>query len=197
MTSLKRKKGANASGAGSSRPTAHSAEAPSIRTSRISIKSEIENETRPISQGSLAYFQDRLRTRLYDLVIGELESYKASGKTQAQLAARIGKRADQVSRWLAGPGNWTLDTVSDLLVGLSGAELKMLLDYPTKDSPRNFRRPEWLNSPGAQSMTRRPPHEGVTISSVVRPVVDNIGGTATFIIPANIPTSVASSELVL
>lgn len=65
-------------------------------------------------------------------MVRELEAYKARGATQAQLASRIGKRADQVSRWLSNPGNLTLDTISDLLLGLSGGELKMGVEYPTK-----------------------------------------------------------------
>jgi transcriptional regulator with XRE-family HTH domain len=105
------------------------------------MQSEIANRDAPLSAGTVAYFQDRLRTRLYDLVIRELENYKAQGMTQAQLATRIGKRPDQVSRWLSGPGNWTLDTVSDLLLGISGGELGMTLERPAEASGENSRQP--------------------------------------------------------
>jgi hypothetical protein len=108
------------------------------------MKSDIDSNVAILPEGTRAYFQDRLRTRLYDLVIRELEAFKARGMTQAQLAVRIGKRAEQVSRWLSSPGNLTLDTVSDLLLGISGAELGMVLEHPTKAPPRNRRRPMWL-----------------------------------------------------
>ena len=99
------------------------------------MKSEVQIVTALLSEGTRAYFQDRLRTRLYDLVIRELETYKSRGLTQAQLAIRIGKRTDQISRWLSSPGNLTLDTVSDLLLGIAGAELKMDIERPASAPP--------------------------------------------------------------
>jgi len=100
-------------------------------------------ETVPV--GTLAYFQARNRGRVYEAVIRE---FLRSGITQATLARRMGKRAEQINRLLGAPGNWTLDTVSDLLFAISGAEPVYGVQYPLKEPPRNFRQPEWLISGG-------------------------------------------------
>ena len=91
--------------------------------------------------GTLGYFQARNRNRLYELVLREFEH---SGISQAALARRLGKRPDQICRWLGAPGNWGLDTVSDLLFAISGAEPEYRLAYPLDSAQRNFNEPEWL-----------------------------------------------------
>ncbi len=79
-----------------------------------------------ISSADLVYFQDRLRNRLYDLVLSEFEKTKQdSGLTQAILARRLGKRPEQVNRWFSTPGNWTIETISNLLIGINESELVM------------------------------------------------------------------------
>jgi hypothetical protein len=117
-----------------------------------------------------AYFQERLRGRLYDLVITELQRKQQLDPTftQARLASRIGKRSDQVCRWLGSPGNWTLDTLSDLLLGISGAELEMKLQYlstlPTRNRNDQIDRPPAKNvmtfglvEPQRGTIAREPP----------------------------------------
>lgn len=99
---------------------------------------EIEADA-PLGLAIRIYFQERLRHRLYDLVLREFERYLSAGHTRRQLAKRLGKRPEQISRWLAGPGNLTLDTLSDLLLGLSGGELAMFVEHPAekpRQSPR-------------------------------------------------------------
>jgi hypothetical protein len=98
----------------------------------------------PIDIGTLSYFRQRNKGRVYDLVI---EEFERSGITQADLAVRLGKGADQISRWLGSPGNWTLDTESDLLFAISGAEPVYNLKYPLDEPQRNFRYPEWIEMP--------------------------------------------------
>lgn len=80
-----------------------------------------------ISAGALAYMRERHRSHVYSLVLDEFER---SGINQATLAARLGKAPEIISRWLSGPGNWTLDTESDLLFAISGAEPRCALGFP-------------------------------------------------------------------
>lgn len=105
---------------------------------------EIRSDSTALGSGTRAYFQERLRGRLYDLVIGEVEKYRARGGTRAGLAKRIGKRPEQITRWLSAPGNLTLDTLSDLLLGLSGAELAIGLEYPAEKKRDTRRLPQAL-----------------------------------------------------
>jgi hypothetical protein len=103
-----------------------------------------------VPAGTLAYFQARHRGRVYDTVIDE---FLRSGISQATLARRMGKKPEQINRLLGAPGNWTLDTVSDLMFAISGAEPVYGVRYPLDEPPRNFRQPEWLAIAPAASAT--------------------------------------------
>lgn len=92
---------------------------------RISSPDDLAAEG-PLSLGTREYFRSRLRNRLYDHVVGMyLERERAGTLNQRALAARIRRRPEVVNRLLMAPGNWTLDTVSDLLLGIGPAELDM------------------------------------------------------------------------
>lgn len=79
-----------------------------------------------VNTGVLSYMRERHRGNVYDLVLNEFEK---SGLTQAVIADRLGKAPEVISRWLGAPGNWTLDTVSDLLFSMSGAEPSYSIHY--------------------------------------------------------------------
>jgi len=73
-----------------------------------------------ISLHKLAYFRERLRNRLHQVILSRFLTLEDSrGFTRADLAHRIGREPTQITRWLGAPGNWTLDTVSDLLLGMA------------------------------------------------------------------------------
>jgi hypothetical protein len=78
----------------------------------------------PIPLGKLAYFRERLRNKLHEIISLEfIRQQHGRGLTKADMARRIGRKPEQVTRWLGAPGNWTLDTVSDLLLAM-GSEME-------------------------------------------------------------------------
>jgi len=103
-----------------------------------------------IPLGTLGYFRTRNRWQIYELVLTE---FKNSGITQADLARRLGKRPEVISRLLGAPGNWGLDTVSDLLFATSGATVVHYVTYPLDLPTRNYTQPEWLNNDNYEWVT--------------------------------------------
>jgi hypothetical protein len=104
-----------------------------MTTSPTSTLSEPTGTDR-VSRGTLAYFRARLKQRIHSLIVRE---FKESGLSQADLARRLGKEPAQLCRLLSGPGNLTLDTVSDLLFAISGAELSLSAAYPLRESAQD------------------------------------------------------------
>lgn len=89
-----------------------------MTTSQKSFLSDVLNADR-IPVGKLAYFRGRLINRIHALVIEEFDRLSKAGKiNKAQLAKRIGREPAQVTRWLGSPGNWTIETLSDLLLAM-------------------------------------------------------------------------------
>src|SRR5437667_313314 len=84
-----------------------------------------------IASWMLTYFRARLKHRIYTLVVNEL---KRKGISQATLARRLDKEPARVSRIFSGPGNLTLETVSDLLFAIGGSELGLSIEYPLAKS---------------------------------------------------------------
>jgi hypothetical protein len=97
------------------------------------------SEVKPISPRELFYHRERLRNRVFDCVLKALAERVRLGQTnKATIAKRLGKDPAQVNRWLGGPSNWTIDTISDLMLSLE-AELR-LDHYPYEDAPKvNFK----------------------------------------------------------
>jgi hypothetical protein len=98
-----------------------------------------------------AYFQARLKNRLFTFVLEKFVEEQKNGLTKAALARRIGHRPEVVNRWLGAPSNLTLDAVSDLLLGIKGEELtpasESLLD---QYSTNQIHDPVWLDNPPLQ-----------------------------------------------
>lgn len=77
----------------------------------------LSGESIPV--GKLAYFRSRLTNKIHELVLTEFARLERNNAiSKAELARRIGKKPEQVTRWLGAPGNWTLETFSDLLLGM-------------------------------------------------------------------------------
>ena len=131
-------------------------------------RSTSDTNINALSVAERSYFQDRLKNRLYDLIIELFMQREADGFTKAELARVLDKRPEQVSRLLANPGNWTLDTISDLLLGICKAELELGVSYPFEKKRVPEKRPTWLEkkAKGIQSQVYISYYEGHNYFSV-------------------------------
>lgn len=79
---------------------------------------DLDAEVIPL--GRLAFFREQLKHQLHELVLKKFYAVRDSKPdfTRRDLARRIGRKPEQVTRWLGAPGNLTIDTVSDLLIGM-------------------------------------------------------------------------------
>jgi transcriptional regulator with XRE-family HTH domain len=76
-------------------------------------------EWKPIPQDTLVYFRERLRHRLHSAILDAFtQRAKERELKQKDLATRIHKSRVQINRWLSTASNLTLDSISDLMVGL-------------------------------------------------------------------------------
>lgn len=116
----------------------------SVPTSPTSFSLSRPEGNQRIPKGTFSYFHSRNGHRIYDLVI---DAFLKSGLTQAALARRMGKGTDQICRLLGAPGNWELNTVSDLIFAITGGEVEYSIGYPLDQPPRNMRRPDWADVP--------------------------------------------------
>jgi hypothetical protein len=120
---------------------------------QTSFLSEIAN-SEVIPHSKLAYFQERQRNRIYHFVVTKFLELERTGKlTRAELARRIRRRPEQVTRWLGTPGNWTFDTLSDLLLGIAGEELEPMSSSLLNRAPRNYAHPAWVQPTQTQGRT--------------------------------------------
>lgn len=63
----------------------------------------------------LAYFRENFRGEINDQF---LEAFRSSGLTKADIARKLNRRPEQVTRWFAAPCNLEADTISDLALAL-------------------------------------------------------------------------------
>lgn len=63
----------------------------------------------------IGYFRERFRGEINDQL---LEAFQASGLSKADLARKLKRRPEQITRWLAAPNNLEADTLADLAVAL-------------------------------------------------------------------------------
>lgn len=126
------------------------------------ISSEIVSDA-PLSAGTLAYLEARAKNTFYDYILTKFKEAEKSGLTRAKLARRLGKGSDQISRLLGAPGNWTLGTVAELLVGIGREELLphslSFLGRP----PRNLQSEDLLGDGAGKWDRHLPPASASTI----------------------------------
>jgi len=63
----------------------------------------------------LGYFREALRAEINDRL---LECFETSGMSKADIARKLDRRPEQVTRWLSAPCNLETDTVADLALAL-------------------------------------------------------------------------------
>lgn len=84
----------------------------------LSVLSEIHGDD-PIPLKTRQYFRRLLQNRIHELVLQAfMDQEEREGLTQKQLAGRLEKAPEQINRWLHTAGNWELDTLADLLLGM-------------------------------------------------------------------------------
>lgn len=75
---------------------------------------------KPIPEDKLAYYRDRLRHRLHSAILDAfLTRSEQLGLKRKELAIRIHRKNTQITRWISSASNLTLDSISDLMVGLA------------------------------------------------------------------------------
>lgn len=110
--------------------------------SQVSFKFDRPAKGEPIPVGTLAYARARARNKAHAQL---LLAMKDSGITRADLARMLGKRPEQLTRWLGGPGNLTIDTLADILFATQGVMLDFVRDDVLAKPPRNNVGPDWLD----------------------------------------------------
>lgn len=111
-----------------------------MNTSRNPTTLSDPNVGLPISQSDLAYVRTRNRLTAFKAV---REEFRRSNLSQSQLAERLKMDAGRLSRLLSAPGNWTMDTMADLMWAISGARIKYSVEYPLQKPQRNATKPDW------------------------------------------------------
>ncbi len=79
--------------------------------------------TAPLSRGALGYLCANTRASYFDYIHQKLAYAEAGGLKRKDIATRIRKTPTRLSHLLGAPGNWTLDTITELLVAISGEEV--------------------------------------------------------------------------
>jgi hypothetical protein len=138
-----------------------------MNTSQTGFLSEILAAGK-IPKAKLAYFRERLRNRIHQFILHEFMARQQQGLTQADVARILDRRPEQINRWLGSPGNWELDTLSDLMLAISKAELDFKAEPLKGRAARNYRAHEWATG------TSRPPSQ----NQVPKPGEINISGEA-------------------
>lgn len=109
--------------------------------------------SQPVSKADLAFAAQRLRLELHNLI---LEAFERERVSQSDLALRLHKQPSQISRLLAAPGNWTIDTAAQLLYGISGNVVDVVEHNIRASMPRNDVVPELLAGQSAANAPKAP-----------------------------------------
>ena len=112
-----------------------------------------------IPDAKLAYFGATLCNLIHQAILfGFAKAEKSQNLTKRELARRIGKKPEQITRWLAYPGNLTFNTAAEILIGM-GIQVENL-------GLANF---------ASGTRTRFPQNEGATSAGEMQIPIKTIG----------------------
>ncbi len=123
-----------------------------------------------IPEAKRVYFQERFRARFFEFLIERFLLAQAHGLTKAKLARRIGKPPEVINRWLGAPSNLTLDSVSDLMLGISAEEPEMDGSSLLNRSPVNYSHLDDVGSAMAEPPPRNHSQRSASTSLAPPPV---------------------------
>lgn len=126
-----------------------------------------------VPSGVRGYFSAHLRNKIHGLLLDEL---KRSEVTNSLLSKRLKKDQAQISRLIGSPGNMTLDTISDLLLAISGATLDVTIEHPHLKGATNHRGPDWLPSYISNIVSTSPAISKVPITQGAEPTINGNSG---------------------
>lgn len=115
-----------------------------MTTSRTASKSK-SSDKKAISNAKKVYFRDRLKDNIFSVMLTAFSEAQEKGLTKKDLATLIDKKPEQITRIFSAPGNLTLDTVSDILLGMDSelaVSVKKFSDYIRHNETRPF----WLDT---------------------------------------------------
>src|SRR3546814_18254934 len=125
----------------------------------MSLKEAFSHEGIQHTPAQLGYFNAHAQSKAHATVL-DLFSRLADeeGLTRAFLARRLGKKPEQITRWLGAPGNWTLETLTNLLLAMGHAP--NFEARPLKDIPRgNYTTPDEFRLPPQETARNRAPED--------------------------------------
>ena len=104
-------------------------------------KTPASSINQPISTREIAYYNRRHQNAVFNKIVKAfVEEVKAGRISRAMLAKRIGKDPAQITRFLSGPANRTLDTISLILLGMN-AEMDAKVVFFRDIAPTNYAHP--------------------------------------------------------
>ena len=75
---------------------------------------------------------------MFNFLLSKFLDAQKKGLNKNILAKRIGRPPEVINRWLGSPSNLTLDTVSDLLLGIAAEELELNASSPIGRAADNY-----------------------------------------------------------
>src|SRR3546814_1203005 len=132
----------------------------------MSLKEAFSHEGIQHTPAQLGYFNAHAQSKAHATVL-DLFSRLADeeGLARAFLARRLGKKSGQITRWLGAPGNWTLETLTNLLLAMGHEPI--FEARPLNDIPRgNYQHPAAFALPPQETERPKNSRSRVTLTGL-------------------------------